>query len=59
MADEIEARIPSIKEANEKDLQEGHDAGLAAAMLDRLRLTDARIQSMIKGIAEPFQVVEG
>jgi len=50
MADEIEARIPTIREANEKDLQEGHNAGLSAAMLDRLRLTDSRIQSMIKGI---------
>lgn len=50
MADEIEERIPAIREANERDLEEGRNAGLSSAMLDRLQLTDARIESMIKGI---------
>jgi len=35
-----------LKEANAKDLEAGREAGLSSAMLDRLELTDARIESM-------------
>ena len=52
MADGIEARRTQIAEANAKDLEEGRNAGLSPAMLDRLTLTDARVESMVKGIRE-------
>ncbi len=52
MADELEARRDSIQQANLEDLSAGREAGLSAAMLDRLELTDARIDAMIKGLRD-------
>ena len=52
MADEIATQKEAIQAANAKDLTAGRDAGLSAAMLDRLTLTDARIDSMIKGLRD-------
>ena len=49
MADELDARREALKAANAKDMAAGKAAGLSAALLDRLQLTDARIESMIKG----------
>jgi len=37
---------PSLQQANALDLAAGREAGLSPAMLDRLSLTDARIESM-------------
>jgi len=50
MADELDARREAIQAANAIDIEEGRNAGLSRAMLDRLLLTDARIDGMIKGI---------
>ncbi len=50
MADELDARRETIQAANAIDIEEGRNAGLSNAMLDRLLLTDARIDGMIKGI---------
>jgi glutamate-5-semialdehyde dehydrogenase len=50
MADELDARREAIQAANAIDIEEGRNAGLSNAMLDRLLLTDARMDSMIKGI---------
>jgi glutamate-5-semialdehyde dehydrogenase len=50
MADELDAKRSAIKDENAKDVQEGTAAGLSPAMLDRLRLTDGRIDSMIRAI---------
>jgi len=50
MADELEARKGEVLAANQTDLREGRDAGLSAAMLDRLCLTDARYVGMVKGL---------
>ena len=50
MAAEIDARRETIKAANSRDMEAGRQAGLSAPMLDRLQLTDARIESMVKGI---------
>ena len=50
MADELMANRQTVLDANGKDMQEGENAGLTAAMLDRLRLTEARIDSMVKGL---------
>ncbi|MFH0953618.1 MAG: glutamate-5-semialdehyde dehydrogenase [Verrucomicrobiota bacterium] len=50
MADELDARRQAIKDANARDMEGGRQAGLPAPMLDRLELTDARIDAMIKGV---------
>ena len=47
IADEIESNRSEIKEANAIDLSEGKKKGLSAAFLDRLELTDKRIDGMI------------
>jgi len=41
-----------IKDANAKDMAAGRAAGLDAALLDRLELTDARIESMADGVRQ-------
>jgi len=52
MADEIDARKADLQAANVSDLEAGREAGLSAALLDRLELTDARVQSMSNGIRD-------
>ena len=49
-ADEIEARADELRAANGKDITGAEAAGLSAAMIDRLRLTDARISAMADGL---------
>ncbi len=50
MADELETHREAIQAANAIDIEEGRNAGLSDAMLDRLLLTDVRIDGMIKGL---------
>ena len=50
MADSLDAHRAQIKEANARDMAAGREAGLSDAMLDRLLLTDKRIDSMIMGV---------
>jgi glutamate-5-semialdehyde dehydrogenase len=50
IAEEIEARREQIQSENLKDMEAGREAGLSDAMLDRLELTDKRIDGMVKGI---------
>jgi len=52
MAEELTAQKDAIQTANAKDLATGRAAGLSAAMLDRLELTDARIDGMVKGLLD-------
>jgi glutamate-5-semialdehyde dehydrogenase len=52
MAEELDAQRAFIKAENAKDLAAGKDNGLTSAMLDRLELTDARIDAMIKGLRD-------
>ncbi len=52
MAEELDAQRGLIQQENAKDLEAGKTAGLSAAMLDRLELTDARIDGMIKGLRD-------
>ncbi len=40
----------ALQRANARDLDLGRERGLSAAMLDRLELTDARIESMAHGL---------
>ena len=46
----IRQRRPEIKAANTKDMESASERGLNAAMLDRLMLDDARIESMAAGL---------
>jgi glutamate-5-semialdehyde dehydrogenase len=50
MADEIDARAAMLRAANEKDMEAGRQAGLSAAMLDRLLLNEARIAGLTKAL---------
>ena len=50
MSDELETRRGAVKEANAKDMEAGQTNGMSKALLDRLLLTDARIDDMIRGI---------
>ena len=50
MAEALDAGRVRIKEANARDMAAGRAAGLSDAMLDRLLLTDKRMDSMINGV---------
>ena len=50
MADELQAARESIKAANARDMAAARQSGLSDAMLDRLLLTDKRIDAMIDGV---------
>ena len=52
MADAIEAQRATLQAANSQDLAAGHVAGLSAAMLDRLTLSEARVAAMADGLRE-------
>lgn len=52
MADALDQQRGPIQEANSQDLDQAKAAGLSSAMLDRLTLTDARIDNMVKGIRD-------
>jgi len=52
MAAALEANRASIQHANAVDMDAGAKSGLSAAMLDRLRLDDRRIDAMAKGLRE-------
>lgn len=49
MAAELEASRSTIQSANQKDLAAAKEKGISNALLDRLSLTDSRIDSMIEG----------
>ncbi len=50
MAESLDASRDRLKEANARDMAAGRAAGLSDAMLDRLLLTDKRMDSMINGV---------
>jgi glutamate-5-semialdehyde dehydrogenase len=52
IADSIGEQSETLKEANKLDLAAGKEKGLDAALLDRLELTDERIQSMADGLRQ-------
>lgn len=51
-ADAIDASRAVLSEANAKDLESGRNNGLSDAMLDRLALTNERIDGMIEGLKQ-------
>ncbi len=66
MASSIEERLDEILEANARDLAAGEEAGLTAALLDRLRLDESRLLSIaadvrkIAALPDPVgEVLEG
>ncbi len=65
MADAIVAARTTLKSANQQDLDAGRQRGLEAALLDRLELTDARIDAMAEGLrqvaalADPVGAISG
>ncbi len=52
MAEEILGSAEQLKEENAKDLVNGEANGLDAAMLDRLKLSDAVIEGMAEGLRQ-------
>ncbi|MEL7452208.1 MAG: glutamate-5-semialdehyde dehydrogenase [Pseudomonadota bacterium] len=56
MADSIRANIAAILEANAKDMETGRRKGLSDALLDRLQLTEQRIQGIADGLTAIAQL---
>ncbi len=52
IAQQIEASREALKVANAKDMARGEENGLDAALLDRLELTDGRIDTMLEGLKQ-------
>ncbi len=52
IASALESARPVLREANELDLENGRQKGLDSALLDRLELTDARIDTMIESLTQ-------
>jgi len=52
MAEAIDGARDALAAANQKDLENGKANGLDSAMLDRLELTPARIDTMIEGLRQ-------
>src|SRR3954464_1089563 len=52
IAEALVARTGEILEANARDMEAGRDAGLSAALLDRLRLDEARVAAMADGVRQ-------
>jgi glutamate-5-semialdehyde dehydrogenase len=49
IADALEARTAEILEANARDMEAGREAGLEAALLDRLALDEGRVRGIADG----------
>jgi glutamate-5-semialdehyde dehydrogenase len=52
MAGELDVRRDIIQSANKLDLQAAVANGLSEAMIDRLTLTDARLDAMVEGVRD-------
>jgi glutamate-5-semialdehyde dehydrogenase len=52
MAAAIDERRAAVIEANARDLEKGRRAGLSKPVLDRLALTDARIDGLVASLSE-------
>ncbi|KKM15510.1 hypothetical protein LCGC14_1695360 [marine sediment metagenome] len=48
----------TLMSENEKDIKAAEKEGLSSAMIDRLRLTDSRIEDMAKGIREVINLTD-
>ncbi len=52
MADALESATSDILAANADDVSRAHESGLAAAVIDRLRLDESRIAAMADGLRQ-------
>lgn len=52
IADKLIERQAEILESNEKDMKKGRENDLSRALLDRLQLTEARIEGMAQGLRD-------
>ncbi|MDO5682426.1 MAG: glutamate-5-semialdehyde dehydrogenase, partial [Propionibacteriaceae bacterium] len=52
MADALDSAREPVLAANAEDVQRAEDSGTSAALVDRLRLTDARIDGMVSGLRQ-------
>ncbi|MFK7778215.1 MAG: glutamate-5-semialdehyde dehydrogenase [Gimesia sp.] len=52
MIELIQSRSSELLEANEKDISQAPEYGLTEASIDRLRLTDARLQGIVTALGE-------
>jgi len=52
VADQLRKRATAIIEANANDLADGRKNGLSTAMLDRLKLDEARIEKMARSVEQ-------
>lgn len=52
IAEQLNKAKVTIQQANQKDLEHGKTSGLSTALLDRLELTDTRIENMITGLKQ-------
>ena len=52
IADSIKQNREALLDANQQDMAAGKQKGLEAALLDRLELTDARVNGMLEGIKQ-------
>lgn len=52
IAEQLQHQRQRLKEANERDQEAGRASGLEAALLDRLGLSDTRIDSMAEGLRQ-------
>ncbi len=66
IADALEARTADVLEANGRDMEAGREAGLSAALLDRLKLDEGRVAAIagqvrdIAALPDPVgEVVDG
>ena len=66
MASALEERMGEVLEANARDMEAGAEAGLSAALLDRLKLDEARVHAIaaqvrdIAALSDPVgEVLEG
>jgi glutamate-5-semialdehyde dehydrogenase len=48
----LEGRLDEILEANERDMQAGREAGIGDALLDRLRLDEARVHAIARAVRQ-------
>ncbi len=58
IADALLARSAWLQAENAKDLQAGRDNGLAAAMLDRLTLSDQALATMAEGLRQIAELAD-
>ncbi len=52
MADALDANVQAILEANAKDVEAGAASGMKEGLIDRLKLTEARIEGLSQGIRD-------